>query len=307
MFLILSRQILKMFLLILVGFLCCRKKLIDTQGNRALSNLLLMVVNPCVIVNAFQTEFSAHLLKGLLCSLFLALLTHIIGILIGKLLIPAGENPDYPVERFCCMYSNCGFMGIPLISGIFGSEGVLYITAYMVIFNIFCWTHGLLLMSGSASLKQLKKVLVSPVILAIFSGLFLFAAQIRLPGILSDSLGYLADMNTPLGMLIAGIALAESDLLAALKDKRLYLVSFIKLLLIPGTMAVLLAFLPWDYTVRCTILVAAACPTATTGTMFALRYHANYKQASEIFAFTTVACLVTIPVIVSIASPFFLK
>lgn len=304
MFLILSKQILKMLLLILVGFLCYRKKLIDTQGNRALSNLLLMVVNPCVIVDAFQTEFSAHLLNGLLWSLLLAFFTHIIGILAGKLLFPARQNPDYTVEQFCCMYSNCGFMGIPLISGILGSEGVLYITAYVVVFNLFCWTHGLLLMNGHASVKELKKVLVSPVILAIFAGLFLFMTRIQLPVVLSDSIGYLADMNTPLGMLIAGIALAESDLMTALKNRRLYLVASVKLLLIPGIMAVLLAFVPLNYNVLCTILVASACPAATTGTMFALRYHANYKHASEIFAFTTVACLITIPVIVSIAAPF---
>lgn len=306
MFLILSNQILKMFLIILVGFICCRSKLIDTQGNKTLSNLLLMVVNPCVIVDSFQIEFSDHLLKGLLCSLVLAFLSHVVGIIVGHFLLPAKNNPDYNVERFCCMYSNCGFMGIPLINGVLGSEGVLYITAYVVMFNIFCWTHGLLLMNGTTCAKQLKKVLISPVMVGIFIGIFLFVTRIQLPGILSDSLGYLAAMNTPLGMLIAGIALAESNLPAALKNKRLYLVSFIKLMGIPCIMAVILSFLPWDYNVLCTILIAAACPTATTCTMFALRYNANYKHASEIFAFTTVACLITIPVIVSVASPFFM-
>lgn len=306
MFLILFNQILKMFLIILVGFICFRTKLIDKQGNKTLSNLLLMIVNPCVIVNSFQIEFSNHLLKGLLCSLLLAFFTHVIGILSGKFLLPAKNNPDYNVEQFCCMYSNCGFMGIPLINGVLGSEGVLYITAYIVMFNIFAWTHGLILMSGSTSRKQISKALISPVMIGIIIGILLFVTRIQLPVILSDSLGYLAAMNTPLGMLIAGIALAESDLTAALKNKRLYKVSLIKLILIPCIAAAILVFLPWNYNVLCTVLIAAACPTATTGTIFALRHNANYEYASEIFAFTTLACLITIPVLVSAFSPLFL-
>ena len=306
MFVIISNQILKMFLLMMVGYISYRTKLIDTQGNKALSNLLLIIINPCVIISSFQIEYTDALLHGLLFSFLLALLTHIVGIVVSHFLFPSKNNPDYNVEQFSCIYSNCGFMGIPLINGILGSEGVLYVTAYVVTFNVLCWTQGLVLMTGNTSWKQIKKGLTSPVMFGILLGLVLFLARIRIPSVLLDTIDYVAAMNTPVGMMVAGIALAETNLWEAVKNKRIYLITAVKLLVIPAIMTVILAFLPLSSTVLCTMLVAAACPTATTCTIFALRYDANYKYASEIFAISTLISLITIPVIVSLAEPLLL-
>ena len=306
MFAIISNQILKMFLLMMVGYISYRTKLIDTQGNKALSNLLLIIINPCVIISSFQIEYTDALLHGLLFSFLLALLTHIVGIVVSHFLFPSKNNPDYNVEQFSCIYSNCGFMGIPLINGILGSEGVLYVTAYVVTFNVLCWTQGLVLMTGNTSWKQIKKGLTSPVMFGILLGLVLFLARIRIPSVLLDTIDYVAAMNTPVGMMVAGIALAETNLWEAVKNKRIYLITAVKLLVIPVIMTAILAFLPLSSTVLCTMLVAAACPTATTCTIFALRYDANYKYASEIFAISTLISLITIPVIVSLAEPLLL-
>lgn len=306
MFAIISNQILKMFLLMMVGYISYRTKLIDTQGNKALSNLLLIIINPCVIISSFQIEYTDALLHGLLFSFLLALLTHIVGIVVSHFLFPSKNNPDYNVEQFSCIYSNCGFMGIPLINGILGSEGVLYVTAYVVTFNILCWTQGLVLMTGNTSWKQIKKGLTSPVMFGILLGLVLFLTRIRIPSVLLDTIDYVAAMNTPVGMMVAGIALAETNLWEAVKNKRIYLITAVKLLVIPAIMTAILAFLPVNSTVLCTMLVAAACPTATTCTIFALRYDANYKYASEIFAISTLISLITIPVIVSLAEPLLL-
>ena len=306
MFAIISNQILKMFLLMMVGYISYRTKLIDTQGNKALSNLLLIIINPCVIISSFQIEYTDALLHGLLFSFLLALLTHIVGIVVSHFLFPSKNNPDYNVEQFSCIYSNCGFMGIPLINGILGSEGVLYVTAYVVTFNILCWTQGLVLMTGNTSWKQIKKGLTSPVMFGILLGLVLFLTRIRIPSVLLDTIDYVAAMNTPVGMMVAGIALAETNLWEAVKNKRIYLITAVKLLVIPAIMTAILAFLPVNSTVLCTMLVAAACPTATTCTIFALRYDANYSYASEIFAISTLISLITIPVIVSLAEPLLL-
>ena len=306
MFAIISNQILKMFLLMMVGYISYRTKLIDTQGNKALSNLLLIIINPCVIISSFQIEYTDALLHGLLFSFLLALLTHIVGIVVSHFLFPSKNNPDYNVEQFSCIYSNCGFMGIPLINGILGSEGVLYVTAYVVTFNILCWTQGLVLMTGNTSWKQIKKGLTSPVMFGILLGLVLFLTRIRIPSVLLDTIDYVAAMNTPVGMMVAGIALAETNLWEAVKNKRIYLITAVKLLVIPAIMTAILAFLPVNSTVLCTMLVAADCPTATTCTIFALRYDANYKYASEIFAISTLISLITIPVIVSLAEPLLL-
>lgn len=298
MFLIISNQIIKMFLLMMVGYICFRTKLVDHQGNKTLSDLLLMVINPFLIINAFQLEYSPDLMRGVLFAFLLGILSHGIGIAVGRVLISRENNPDYNIERFSCIYSNCGFMGIPLISSILGSEGVLYITAYLVAFNLLCWTQGLILMTGNTSWKQIKKGLTSPVMFGIAIGLVLFITQIKLPPVLADTVSYLSALNTPIGMLIAGISLGETSLAGALKNRRLYLVTAVKLLLVPLIMLAICFFLPLSGSVQMTILIATACPAATTCTMFALRFDKNYKYASELFAFSTLVSMITIPSIV---------
>lgn len=174
----------------------------------------------------------------------------------------------------------------------------MYLTAYMTVFNILSWTHGVALMTGKASVKDLKKGLLSPMIVASVLGLILFFARIRFPAVISDTLNYVSNMNTPLAMMVAGISVAQTDLLGMLRRKRLYLITAIKLLIMPlFTLALLLVFRV-DSTVACTMLILSACPAATTGTAFALRFQKNYRYASEIYAFTTLCSLITIPIFV---------
>ena len=141
MFLIIVNQIVKMLLLLLLGIFCYRKKLIDQTGSKMLANLLLMIVNPMLAVLSLQVDYSPQLVHGLLLSYLAAFLTHIVGCILSTALIRTKGNPDCGIDRFSAMYSNCGFIGIPLVQSILGGEGVLYLTAYMTVFNIFSWTH----------------------------------------------------------------------------------------------------------------------------------------------------------------------
>lgn len=298
MFSIIITQIIKMLLLLLVGYACCRFRLIDQNGNKSMANLLLMVVNPILAITALQADYDPRLVKGLLTSFALALAAHLIGIALSTVLIRKTGNADYSIERFSAMYSNCGFMGIPLVQSILGSEGVLYLTAYITVFNLLSWTHGMILMTGNTSWKDLKKGLLSPMILASMLGLILFFTRIRFPALIGDTLDYIAGMNTPLAMIIAGVSVAQTNLPAMLRNKKLYLVSFLKLLLMPALVLAALLALRSDSVPACAILIAAACPAATTCTAFALRFQKNYRYASEIYAFTTLSSLATIPLFV---------
>ena len=301
MFVIIVNQILKMLLLLLLGCLCFRMRLIDENGSKVLANLLLMVVNPMLAIVSLQTEYSAHLAQGLLVAYLLAFLTHLVAAILSTVLIRTTGNPDCGIDRFASMYSNCGFIGIPLVQSILGNEGVLYLTAYMTVFNFFSWTHGIMIMTGTFSLKELKKGLLSPMIFASILGVVFFFGRIHIPYLLLDSMNYVAGMNTPLAMMIAGISVAQTDLFGMLKNKKMYLISLLKLLVLPAIVLIGLAAAHLPSTVACTILVAAACPVAATGTAFALRFQKNYRYASELYAFTTIASLVTIPLLMFVA------
>ena len=228
---ILIYQIAVIFIIIIIGVICYKTNLIDDATNSKLSNILLTLVNPIVIFVSYQRDFSYDLLEGLLISLLLSIITHIVGIIISYTLIRRKrrkivtidgsttksyvENENVEVERLQSIYSNLGFMGIPLVNSIFGSEGVFYVTASITIFNIFIWTHGVILMSGAENLKfkDIIEKLISPTIFAIIIGLLFFIFQIRVPDVVYEALDYIADLNTPFAMLIAGVTIGKTNII----------------------------------------------------------------------------------------------
>ena len=298
MFILLFEQLVKMFFILLLAFLCYRIGLVNQEGNKSISNLLLMIVNPVLIITVYQTEYDPGLVQGLLLSFLAAALTHVLGIVVSTVFIRSGSGADYSIERFSAMYSNCGFIGIPLIGSVLGDTGVFYLSAYMTMFNLFTWTHGVILMEKKCSLKNLVHGLLSPMFIATLAAIALFFLRIEIPSVLLDSMDYIADMNTPLAMMVAGFSVAQADILKMCRNLRLYYVSTVKLVLFPLCTIPLFLVLRLPQEVSMTILIAAACPTATTGTMMAIRYRQNYTYASEIFALSTVLSVATMPVVV---------
>lgn len=301
MFLLIFEQLLKMFFILLLAFICYKIRLVDQNGNKTVSNLLLLVVNPILIITVYQTDYDAELVRGLLFAFAAAAATHALGIIISTVLIRPGSGPDFSIERFNAIYSNCGFIGIPLIGSVLGDTGVFYLTAYMVMFNLFSWTHGVVLMEGKFSLKNLRVGLFSPMFIATIIAVLLFFLQIRIPSVLLDSMNYIADMNTPLAMMVAGFSVAQADIKKMCRNFRLYYTSAIKLIIIPLCTIPLLMLFGMPSVVSMTILIASACPAATTGTMMAIRYKRNYTYSSEIFAMSTVLSVATMPLLVLIA------
>jgi predicted permease len=296
-------QIMIMFFIILIGIFCYRIHLIDQVTNRKLSDIVLILVNPIVVLVAYQREFDTTLLTGLLISLVMAVVTHIIGIVISNVIIRRKKNrADLSIERFAVIYSNCGFIGIPMAGGLFGSEGVFYITAYMTIFNLLVWTHGVVIMTGKADIKSIGKALLSPTIIATVVGFLLFVTRLMIPNVLLDTLSYIGNMNTPLAMLVAGVTIAQTDVRKLLLKPRIYYISFVKLLLIPIVMLLLFRLFEIPNVVLLTSVLAAACPTAVTVNLFSIRYGKNFLYASEVFAVSTMASMITIPTVMYIAN-----
>ena len=317
---ILVEQIIVIFIIILIGVICYKTKLIDDATNSKLSSILLMLINPVLIFVSYQREFSSDLLEGLLISFLLAITTHLVAIAISYLLIRRKkkktlivdgirikkyvDNEDVEVERLSSSYANMGFMGIPLIYGIFGSEGVFYVTATVTVFNIFIWTHGVMMMSGSKDLKfkEIIRKLTSPTIIAIILGLIFFILQIKVPDVVYQSFSYIGDINTPFAMLIAGVTIGKTNIVQLFtKNLRMYYSVFLKLLFIPFVLVLLYIWLPIDETVKIIAIILAATPSSTIGVLFTIKYKKNSVLAAQIFTVTTLLCVVTIPIIIKLA------
>lgn len=297
---IVLNQVVIMALLIITGIICYKTKILNEQSTKSLSSLVLMVVNPIVIIVSYQKPFEIALLKGLLLALLFSAVSTAFAIIISILFLrKKGEH--LPLERFASIYSNCGFMGIPLVNGIYGAEGVFYLTAYLTIFNILVWTHGVFIMKNHFSFKMIADALKSPAIIATVLGFLLFILKISLPETIFSTLSFISDMNTPLAMIAAGATISQTNVLKSLKNPRLYLVSIIKLIIIPAVTALIIGFAPVNTVILGTVILASACPAAATGTLFAIRYNKDSLYASELFAVTTILSVATLPVVMEIA------
>ncbi|MBQ3565963.1 MAG: AEC family transporter [Oscillospiraceae bacterium] len=297
---IVLNQVIIMALLILTGVICYKTNIISSEASKSLSSLVLMVVNPIVIIVSYQVDFDKRLLKGLLLSLLFSVISMAAAIILSIIFLrKKGER--LPLERFSCIYSNCGFMGIPLVKGVYGAEGVFYLTAFMTVFNILVWTHGVFVMKGKFKGKMIVQAVKTPAVIATVLGFLLFILKISIPQTLFQTLSFLADMNTPLAMIAAGVTIAQTNILKSLKNVRLYLVSFVSLIAVPAVTSLILCFIPADSVVAGTVILASACPAAATGTLFAIRFKKDSFYASELFAVTTLLSIATLPVVMSIA------
>lgn len=186
-------KIIGMFFIMAVGVIIFKLGIADRSTNKKMSGLLLKVVSPAIILMSYQMEFRMDLLQGLVMTGLLSLVTSLIAIALSSVLIRRGHQ-NAEVEQMAVVYSNCGFIGVPLIQGLLGNEGVFFMTAYLTIFNILIWSHGLML---------------------------------KIPEIVANPLALIGNMNTPLAMLVAGGNLADSNLAAALQRPRTYWISFL--------------------------------------------------------------------------------
>lgn len=292
-----AQKIFVMLLIAVTGFAANKKAIITEKGNKVLTAVLLNIINPIMIINAYQVDVDAHLMHNFLISAVLAVVSHLIGILISFTAIKKGKT-DYEIERLSVVYSNCGFIGIPLINGIFGKEGVLYLTPYLTVFNICLWTHGVLQVNGAASKKAVLKSLISPAIICSAAGLIMFALKIKLPAPVGEAVEQISAMNSPMAMIIAGATIAQAKLKAAVAKPRIYYTTLLRLFTVPLVCALCFSPLGLEKTVVITAVTEAACPAAASATMFAINYNKNAVYASEIFAVTTVLSVISLPVVI---------
>jgi len=291
------RQVLTMVILIAIGVMCAKTKLIDENTNKKLASFILLLVNPLIIFLSYQRSLEVDLLQGLLISLLLAVASFGVSIFITHAIYRDRNGKNYGVDKFACVYSNCGFIGIPLVQGVFGSEGVFYLTAYLTVFNLLVWTHGVIVMSGKRDFTSVRKALMSPALIATIVGFLSFILQIRTPEFIEQPLSLIGNTNTPLAMVVAGVSISQANVGKIVKDTRVYKLCLIRLLLIP--MIVVLLFSWWDVPIILTGVssVAVSCPTAANIILFAYKYDRDYLYASELFAATTVCSMITIPLI----------
>ncbi len=291
-------QVATLFLLIGIGYLLGKLGKLDAKGTSQLSFLLLYVVLPCVIINALQADLSMEKFRRLLTAGLIMGISYLVFMLCSFRLFPAQPPARRIPLQMAAMYGNVGFMGLPLITAVYGSDMTYLVLPAIIVFNLFNWTHAISIMGGKASVRQ---TLLNPGILAVIGGLICFLLSIRLPGIVLGAVSSLASTNTPLAMVVIGAQMSSVDLKSTLSQPVLYGVSLLRLVAAP--LAVALALLPFhlDPTLYCVCVVLSGTPTASTTSILAQRFDRDVGLAAQAVSLTTLLSVVTLPFFVMLA------
>lgn len=305
---LLAQQIVSLFLYVAAGYVSVKVGLFKCEESKIISNLVVYICSPCMIISAFQIELTADKIQGLLLAVVAAIVVHVIMITVTWILKkPLNLNS---IERASLIYTNAGNLIIPLVAAVLGSEWVFYTTAYNIVQTMLIWTHGTR-MIGQQTEMNLKKIVMNPNIIAMMIGFFLFAAEIKIPVVVGTCLEGFGAMIGTAGMFVIGMVIGKMDLKWVFSRKRPYFICLIRLIVYPAIMLVFFVFAGHlgihddaEY-ILLVVFLATCAPAAAMVTQLAQIYNKDSMYASVINVMSIVFCIITMPVMVMIYESFF--
>jgi len=299
--LIVFNQMISLFLLMLTGYLANRFGVIDKTFESKVSRFIVNITLPATILNAVTGSDMAHdqeMLPIFIAAVSIFLVAHVVCHVIQKII---RWNPTY---ELMLNYSNLGFMGIPIISTIYGGEYVLHVSIFMMTFNLSLFSYGVYLLSrdsapgssGKASGFSLKKLL-SPGILSAFLAIGIYLLDIRLPQHAVSLFSTVGASTTPLAMIVIGSTLAGVKFSTVFTDKELYLFSFLKLLVLPVITFFVLRLFIKDRTLLEISTILSGCPIAGNVSMLCMEYNRDVTLVSKGICISTLLSMISIPIV----------
>lgn len=263
--------------------------------------VIIYLIMPCVIINAFQVEYTEIIWNGLILAFVAAVLIHVALIILMKVLERVFHLDA--VEKASIMYSNAGNLIIPIVTSVLGKEWVIYSSAFLSVQIILLWTHGRMVLCEEGKI-DLKKILLNINMITIFFGILLFITGIQLPNIITETMESVSIMIGPTSMIVTGMLIGNMNLKQGFAYKKIYIITFLKMILCPTIILVLLKYggmaniLPNGKMILLISLLATITPSASTVTQMAQIYGKNAEYASIINVGTTIVCIITMPIMV---------
>lgn len=301
---LLLQQMTALFLMMLIGYLCGKMGALDTASSKKISWLVINVGNPAMILaagmdNESPVEMQKILLVvGLSLAIYGALL--LIAVFFPRLLGVNEEN--YGVYRVMLIFSNIGFMGLPLLSALYGGESLLYAAMFFFPFNILIYTYGIRAMKKADAPKeefQWKSILNVGVVSSVIA-LVLYFARIHMPDFIVTTADSLSKITAPLSMMVIGASFLDFKLKELFTDIRLLIFSAVKLLLLPIAGTWIIMQLVPDRMICGVCMVMLATPVGSMTAMLAQQYDGDYGLASKGVALTTILSVATMPVVAAV-------
>ena len=295
-------KIISLFLIILIGVYGTKKNIINEEVNKGLRRILLEITLPLLVINSFSFDFAEGMGKNVFISFIYSIVFIAIGGIISYILLIPMKGEKKKILHFANIFSNCGFIGFPIINSLYGAEGVVYTSIFNMIFTIVIWTYGVMIFSDKISKENIKKVLVNPAIIAVYIGIPMMLFKIKLPSAILDTTKIVGDMTAPISMIIVGSILSKINIKDVFKEVSVYYGALIKLVLIPLGLIGIKAVLKDNSNIINTIIIIQAMPAAAMTSIFAADFNKEKEYSAIVVFITTLLSIVTIPIIARIIS-----
>lgn len=295
---IILNQMILMLFLTGIGWLLARHEKMTLEGAKQLSSLLLYVCTPAIIISSLNIEYSYEMAINLGIMAVLSMTGIFAGIIVARIFF----GLDNGIERFAVIFSNSGFIGIPIVRALYGESAIIYLSVFIVCFNVMSWTYGLSLLKGKKEPLKPREFVLNPAILGCIVGILLFVSPFTLQGVMKSGVDILREANTLVAMLVLGIHMYFADLKEIVRNKKSLVVCMLRLLIVPLSVSVLMIFVPESYRLmKDVLLIAIATPVAMTLSLFAHVNNKNFLYSSSIVSVSTILSIITLPLMMAIA------
>ncbi|MCC8067948.1 MAG: AEC family transporter, partial [Clostridiales bacterium] len=284
----------KMFLMLIVGFILKKLKLVSEEGNQTLTNLLVNLILPCNILYAFSNS-DASALGSLFEIALMGVGLQLLWLFLSRFMWKKQPENRRSVLRYSFQFSNAGYLGNPVVEGLYGSEGLVCASVYLLPVRIFLWGVGLGCFQGGGKIRDvLRRTLTHPCVITTAVGVLWMFFPVKLPEFLYDTVYGFSQCLTPVTMLVIGCIMADADY-HDIFSKELLEITALRLLVQPFLALVICYLLRPDQLVAEVTTVLVAMPVANTTAILAARYHKDASFAGNIVVFTTLVSMLTIP------------
>ena len=292
-----AKQVVILYCLILTGVAGVKSGVIKPEAKKAFSNLLLYLAVPAMVIHSYISKADRSVLARLPQTFALSVLAILAGLAITMFCTYRMKGKERPILRFACIFSNAAYMGFPLIQALFGSEGLLYASAFVTVYNILLWTAGYGIVSKKVRAKEVwRTIFTNPVLISVAAGLLIYLCQIPVPDIIKQPISLIGNMNTPLSMFITGMIIAGSDIKGLVYNKNIWYIILVRQLVIPAVCFGVFSLFHVTGMAAQVVLLLEACPSAAITSVFAVQFQYDENLAAGAVVITTFLSILTLPV-----------
>ena len=304
---IIFQKLLVLFGFMFIGYFCYKKKWITDETGNQISGLVLNIFNPALIISSVIGSSKNGSLQMVFINLILAIILFAVLILISPIFVRIlGVKKEHRnIYAIMLIFSNLGFMGIPIIEELYGKGAIFYVAMYSFVYSIIFYTYGIYLFEKERALQTGQKAkiafkwkkMINPGIVASVIALVIFLANIKVPTAAVSFVDYLGNTAIPLSMIMTGVSLAKIPLLDVFKDKKMYLFTFLKMLVMPVVAAILIHKFPLNATLSGIMVLMFGMPNGSMAVMMAIDYNLDSSICSRGIVLTTLLSIITLPIV----------